>query len=130
MRERERERERERDTETDGSDLTLVALKLATSIALFLAEICTLLLAKSFALSLPKICTLVSPLLNGADFTLSVVKDFALFETVSILRKILTPRFTSVKWRDRGSKHRNKWSNFRLHRPPSHRKMNQIQGYF
>ena len=40
----------DRQTETDGSDITLVALKLAMSFALFLA----------------KNCTLVSPLLNGA----------------------------------------------------------------
>ena len=32
VRERERERERERDTETDGSDVTIVALKLAMSL--------------------------------------------------------------------------------------------------
>ena len=70
--------------------------------------------------SLPKICTLASPLLNGAEFTHSVAKNVALFETVRVLR------FASVKWRDRGSKHRNKRSNFRLHRPSSHRKMNQI----
>ena len=42
---------------------------------------------------MPKICTLVSPLLNGADFTLSVAKNVALFETVPILRKIRTLRF-------------------------------------
>ena len=35
-------------------------------------------LAKSFALSLPKSCTLVSPLLNGADFTVSVAKTLPL----------------------------------------------------
>ena len=39
-----------------------------------------------------KICTSVSPLLNGAEFTLSVAKNVALFETVRILR--------TVKWRD------------------------------
>ena len=45
-----------------------------------------------------KNCTLVSPLLNGAEFTLSVAKNVALFETVCILR--------TVKWgdHDRGSK--------------------------
>ena len=75
-------------------------------------KIAPLVLAKSFALSLPKLCTSVSPLLSGAEFTLSVAKNVALFETVRILREIRT-----VKWRDRGSKHRNKWSNFRLHRP-------------
>ena len=32
--------------------------------------------------SLPNSCTLVSPLLNGAEFTLSIAKNVALFETV------------------------------------------------
>ena len=68
-RDRERERERETDRQTDESDVILVALKLM----------------KTFVLSLPKICTLVSPLLNGAEFTLSVAKNIALFETVRIL---------------------------------------------
>ena len=52
---------------------------------------CTLVLATSFALSLPKNLHLsFSPL--GAEFTLSVAKNVALFETVRILR--------TVKWRD------------------------------
>ena len=50
----------QREREMDGSDVTLVALKLAKKFALFLAK--TLNLAKSFALSFSKICTLVSPL--------------------------------------------------------------------
>ena len=57
-----------------------------------------------------------TPLLNGAEFTLPLhvntlhsSKRFAFF-------------VASVKWRDRGSKHRNKRSNFRLHRPSFHRK--------
>ena len=58
------------------------------------------------------------------------IEHVALFETVPIriLRKICTLCFASVKWlSDRGSKHQNKRSNFRLHRPSSHRKkMNQI----
>ena len=57
---------------------------------------CTLLLATSFALFLAK-NTSVSPLLIGAEFTLSVAKNVALFETVRIL--------PTVKWRDwQGSK--------------------------
>ena len=55
-----------------------------------------------------------TPLLNSAEFTLPLhvntlhsSKQFAFF-------------VASVKWRDRGSKHRNKRSNFRLHRPSSH----------
>ena len=57
-------------------------------------------LAKNFHLSIgeefctfpcQKICTLVSPLLKGAEFTLSVAKNVALFETVRVLR------FASVK---------------------------------
>ena len=59
---------------------------------------------------------IVSPLLKGAEFTLTLAKNVALFETVRVLR------FGSVKWRNRGSKHRNKRSNFWLHRPSSHRK--------
>ena len=54
VRERERERERERYREKDGSDVTIVALKLAMSFALFLAKMCTLVLATSFALFLAK----------------------------------------------------------------------------
>ena len=54
VRERERERERERDTETDGSDVTIVALKLAISLHF----------------SLPKVRT------NGDEFTLSLAKNF------------------------------------------------------
>ena len=71
----------------------------------------TLVVAKSFALFLAK--TLVSLLSKGAEFTISVAKNVALFETVRVLR------FASVEWRDRGSKHRNKRANFR---PSSHRK--------
>ena len=39
---------------------------------------------------MPKICTLVSPLLKGAEFTLSVAKNVALFETVRVLRLLLS----------------------------------------
>ena len=44
------------------------------------------------AIPCQKICMSVSPLLNGDEFTLSVAKNVALFETVRILR--------TVKWRD------------------------------
>ena len=54
---------------------------------------CTLVLTKSFALTLAKkFAPQFAPLLNGAEFTLSVAKNVALFETVRILR--------TVKWRD------------------------------
>ena len=53
VRERERERERERDTEKDGSDVTIVALRLAMSLHF----------------PLPKIRT------NGDEFTLSLAKN-------------------------------------------------------
>ena len=55
--------------EKDGSDVPLVALKLAMN----------------FALSLPQICTLASPLVNGREFTLSIAKNVPFFETVPIL---------------------------------------------
>ena len=108
-RERETQRERERERERDRSDVTLVALKLAKSFALFLAENVHL----SF-----------SPLKWRWVHTFCC-QSVALFETVRILRKIRTlhDRFIiSVKCRDRESKHRNKQSNFRLNRPSSHRK--------
>ena len=54
---------------------------------------CTLELATSFALFLAKkFAPQFLPLLIGAEFTLSVAKNVALFETVRILR--------TVKWRD------------------------------
>ena len=85
------------------SDVTIVTLKLAMNFALFFANNCTFSLIGEE--SLPKLRTFVSPLLNGAKFTLSVAKNVALFETVRILRKIRT-----VKWRDGVSNQQNKIS--------------------
>ena len=63
------------------------------SFALFLAKNVHLSIDEEFcAILCQKFCTSVSPLLNGAEFTLSVAKNVALFETVRILR--------TVKWRD------------------------------
>ena len=90
-----RERDTEREREKDGSDVTIVALKLAMSFALLLAKNVHLSIGDEFCAFLAKkICTSVSPLLNinGAEFTLSVSKNVAIFETVRILR--------TVKWRD------------------------------
>ena len=97
MREREREREiqspeREREREKDGSDVTIVALNLAMSIALFAKNVHLSIGEEFCAFPCQTICTSVSPLLNGAEFTLSVAKYVALFEPVCILR--------TVKWRD------------------------------
>ena len=84
---REREREREIQREKDGSDVTIVALKLAMSFALLLAKNVHLSIGDEFcAFPCQNICTSVSP------STLSVAKNVALFETVRILR--------TVKWRD------------------------------
>ena len=83
----------EREREKDGSDVTIVALKLAMSFALLLAKNVHLSIGDEFcAFPCQKICTSVSPLLIGAEFTLSVAKNVALFDTVRILR--------TVKWRD------------------------------
>ena len=88
-----RERERDIQREKDGSDVTIVALKLAMSFALFLAKNVHLSIGEEFcAFPCQKICTSVSPLLNCAEFTLSVAKNVTLFETFRILR--------TVKWRD------------------------------
>ena len=91
MRERERERERYREREKDGSDVTIVALKLAMSftVALLLAKNVHLSIGEEFcAFPCQKVCTSVSPLLNGAEFTLSVAKNVAPFETVCVLRTV------------------------------------------
>ena len=83
----ERERDTKREREKDGSDVTIVALKLAMSFALLLAKNVHLSIGDEFcAFPCQKICTSVSPLLIGAEFTLSVAKNVALFETVRILR--------------------------------------------
>ena len=90
---RERGREIQREREKDGSDVTIVALKLAMNFALLLAKNVHLSIGGELcAFPCQKICTSVSPLLNSAEFTLSVAKNVALFETVRILR--------TVKWRD------------------------------
>ena len=90
---RERERDTEREREKDGSDVTIVALKLAMSFAPFLAKNVHLCIGEEFcAFPCQKNCTSVFPLLNGAEFTLSVAKNVALFETVRIL--------LTVTWRD------------------------------
>ena len=89
-----RERDTEREREKDGSDVTIVALKLAMSFALLLAKNVHLSMDGEEFCAFPcqKNCTSVFPLLNGAEFTLSVAKNVALFETVRILR--------TFTWRD------------------------------
>ena len=88
-----RERERYRERKTEVTSPSSVALKLVMSFARLLAKNVHLSIDEEFcAIPCQKICTSVSPLLNGAEFTLSVAKNVALFETVRILR--------SVKWRD------------------------------
>ena len=121
---RERERYREREREKDGSDVTIVALKLAMSFALLLAKNVHLSNGEEFcAFPCQKNCTSVSPLLNGAEFTLSVAKtlhfskQFAFF---ALSNGVI----------DRGSKQQSKRSNFRLYRSSfssnNIEKMNQI----
>ena len=107
--EREREREREIQREKDGSDVTIVALKLAMSFALLLAKNVHLSIDEEFCANpCQKLCTSVSPLLNGAEFTLSVAKtlhfskQFAFF---ALSNGVI----------DRGSKQQSKRWNFRLH---------------
>ena len=67
-REGERDTERERERERDGSDVTLVIVAPNRNWRWILH------------FSLPKICTSVSPLLKGAEFPLSIAKNFALFQ--------------------------------------------------
>ena len=84
VRERDTEREREREREKDGSDVTIVALKLAMSFALLLAKNEHLSIGDEFcAFPCQKSCTSVSPPLNGAEFTLSVAKKRCTFRNGS-----------------------------------------------
>ena len=84
--------QREREREKDGSDVTIVALKLAMSFALLLAKNVHLSVGEEFcAFPCQKFCTSVSHLLKCAEFTLSIAENVALFETGRILR--------TVKWR-------------------------------
>ena len=122
---RERERERERDTERERERERVRRKWRHLSSAEIGDELCTfpwqnvhLSIGEEFRTFLCQKFAPLSrtPLLNGAEFTLPLhintfhsSKQFAFF-------------VASVKWRDRGSKHRNKRSNFRPHRPSSHRK--------
>ena len=94
-RESDKERERERERERDGSDVTLVALNLAMSFALLLAKNVHLSIGEEFCTFSCQTFAPLSwtPLLNGAEFTLSVAKYVAFFETVRILR-----RFCQMAW--------------------------------
>ena len=109
---RERERDTEREREKDGSDVTIGTLKLAMSFALLFAKNVHLSTGEEVcAFPCQKICTSASraPLLNGAEFTLSVVKtlhfskQFAFF---ALSNGVI----------DRVSKQQTIRSNFRLHR--------------
>ena len=79
-----RERERERDTEKDGSDVTIVALKLAMSLHFPLPNIRTN--GDEFALFVSPFTLPVSPFLNGHycgaeirnEFTLPLPKNLSL----------------------------------------------------
>ena len=76
---RERYRERERERESDGSNVTLVALKLAKSFALFLAK---------------NLHLFLGPPLEWRWVHTSVARKYvALFETIRILR-----RFCQMAW--------------------------------
>ena len=115
----ERERERERETERDGSDVTIVALKLAMNLHFPLPKIrtigdeLTLSLAKNSHFSFLPSHFPSLPSRRGHhcgaeirnEFTLSIAKKiFALFQVC----------FPSFKWhepRDEWSKTQDKWSN-------------------
>ena len=82
VREREIQREREREREIDGSDVIIVALKLAMRLHFPMTKICTIAVSSHFPL--PKISLFVSPFtlscltIVALKFTLSVAKKFAL----------------------------------------------------
>ena len=89
VRERERYREREREREKDGSDVTIVALNFGDEFCTSPCQKCApQYWRRVLRFSLPKFCTSVSHLLKCAEFTLSIAKNVALFETVRILRTV------------------------------------------
>ena len=107
-----RERERYRESEKDGSDVTIVALKLAMSFALLLAknvhlsigeEFCAFSLPKNLHLSFSPLAWMVLSLRFPLPKTLHFSKQFAFF---ALANGVI----------DRGSKQQSKRSNFRLHR--------------
>ena len=94
VRERERDTERERERERrKWRHHCRAKINWRWVLHFSLPKMCTLVLAKSFALfPAKKFAPQFFPLLIGAEFTLSVAKSVALFETVRILR--------TVAWRD------------------------------
>ena len=91
--ERERERDTQREREKEGSDITIVALNLAMIFALLLAKNVHLSIGDEFyAFPCQKICTSVSPLLNGAEFTLSVAKNKEAWKRFQFVRKVHSVR--------------------------------------
>ena len=110
----ERERERYRQTERDGSDVTIVALKLAMNLHFPLPKIRTFRFSlHTSRLSLRGEVTMVAEIRNG--FTLSIAKKF-------FALRLCSP---SIKWhepRDEWSKTQDKWSNPAQSYFSSHRK--------
>ena len=92
-------------------------LKLAMNFAPFLAKKLHLSIGEEFLhFSLPKTGTLVSPLLKGAEFTLSVAKTLRSSKQFAFFVLLLSNGVTG----DRSTETNDRIS--RLHRPSSHRK--------
>ena len=129
VRERERYRQRERETERDGSDVTIVALKLAMNLHFPLPKIrtigdeLTLSLANNshFSFLLSHFPSLPSRRGHhgGAEirneFTLSIAKNF-------FALRLCSPSFKWHEPRDEWSKTQDKWSNPAQSHFSSHRK--------
>ena len=104
--ERERYREREREREIDGSDVIVVALKLAMSLHFPMPKIRTIAVSSHFPL--PKIALFVSP------FTLPVSALWRWNSHFPLPKNSPSFLWLSLEWReprDEWSKTQDKWSN-------------------
>ena len=108
--EREIQREREREREKDGSDVTIVALKLAMSFALLLAKNVHLSIGDEFC-AFP--CQKFAPQFIPSWMALS--SHFPLPKTLHFSKRFAFFALSNGVI-DRGSKQQSKRSNFRLHR--------------
>ena len=113
----EREREIQREREKDGSDVTVVALKLAMSFALLLAKNVHLSIGEEFC-AFP--CQNIAP--QFLTFWNALSSHFPLPKTLHFSKQFAFFALSNGVI-DRGSKQQSTQSNFRLHRIE---KMNQI----
>ena len=114
--ERERDTDRERETERDGSDVTIVALKLAMNLHFPLPKLrtigdeLTLSLAKNSHFSFLPSHFPSLPSRRGHHCGAEIRNEFTLFIAKKIFRPLCSPSFKWHEPRDEWSKTQDKWS--------------------